>query len=81
MRPIGSSRTNPTPLLSQYHWIAHHPVKTFNMNEATITCGEDPDYAKRDLYETIAKGGNVKWTMKVQVSRSRWRYASVIAAR
>lgn len=36
------------------------------MNEATITCGEDPDYAKRDLYETIEKGGNVKWTMKVQ---------------
>jgi catalase len=38
------------------------------MNEATITCGEDPDFAKRDLYETIEKGGNVSWTMKVQVS-------------
>ena len=30
--------------------------------------GEDPDYSKRDLYETIDKGGNVKWTMMVQVS-------------
>jgi catalase len=38
------------------------------MNEANITMGEDPDYSKRDLYETIDKGGNVKWTMMVQVS-------------
>lgn len=46
----------------------NEPIKNFNMNEATITCGEDPDFAKRDLYETIEKGGNVSWTMKVQVS-------------
>jgi catalase len=39
------------------------------MNEANITMGEDPDYSKRDLYETIDKGGNVKWTMMVQVSQ------------
>ncbi|KAG7566859.1 hypothetical protein FFLO_01360 [Filobasidium floriforme] len=50
----------------KYHWLLNEPIKNFNMNEATITCGEDPDFAKRDLYETIEKGGSVSWTMKVQ---------------
>lgn len=32
-----------------------------------ITCGVDPDYSKRQLYETIEGGGSYKWTMMVQV--------------
>ena len=29
--------------------------------------GEDPDYSKRDLWETIEGGEEVEWTAKVQV--------------
>ena len=32
-----------------------------------MTQGMDPDYAKRELFETIDKGGNFKWTMMIQV--------------
>lgn len=30
-------------------------------------CGEDPDFAKRDLWQHIEKGGDARWTMFVQV--------------
>jgi catalase len=30
-------------------------------------CGRDPDYAKRDLFEHIEKGGDARWTLNVQV--------------
>jgi catalase len=29
--------------------------------------GLDPDYAKRQLFEKISKGGKISWTMHVQV--------------
>lgn len=29
--------------------------------------GVDPDYAKRQLYETIHQGGAFRWTMYIQV--------------
>ena len=32
--------------------------------------GEDPDYSKRDLWETIEGGEEVEWTAKVQVMNS-----------
>ncbi|KAK8853031.1 hypothetical protein IAR55_003732 [Kwoniella newhampshirensis] len=32
-----------------------------------MTQGIDPDYSKRQLYETINKGGSYKWTMMIQV--------------
>jgi catalase len=45
----------------------------FNMEEATRICGENPDYAKQELWELIESGGAAKWTMKVQVrSKLPW---------
>lgn len=29
-------------------------------------CGEDPDYAKRDLWEHIEQGNTCNWTLKIQ---------------
>lgn len=35
----------------KYHWLSEHGSKQFNFDEALVACGEDPDYAKRDLFE------------------------------
>jgi len=51
----------------KYHWRPHHGTKQFTFEEATMMAGVDPDHSKRDLYETIEKGGSYKWTMMVQV--------------
>lgn len=29
--------------------------------------GEDPDFAKRDLFDHIENGGDARWTMLIQV--------------
>ncbi len=55
---------------SQYHWRSEQGVKQFDYEETLQVQGEDPDYAKRDLYETIDKGGSLKWTLFVQVERT-----------
>ena len=51
----------------KYHFIAKHGQKQFTQEQATQMCGEDPDYSKRDLWETIEKGEEVEWTAMVQV--------------
>ncbi|KAI2603751.1 heme-dependent catalase [Hypoxylon sp. NC1633] len=51
----------------KYHFIAKHGQKQFTYDEAIRTMGEDPDYSKRDLWETIEHGEQVEWTAKVQV--------------
>lgn len=37
--------------------------------------GEEPDYSKRKLFETLEKGDSLKWTMMVQVgpTNEMWR--------
>ncbi|XPS68908.1 Catalase [Ascochyta lentis] len=51
----------------KYHFIAKHGQKQFTQEQATQMCGEDPDYSKRDLWETIENGEEVEWTAKIQV--------------
>lgn len=51
----------------KYHFIAKHGQKNFTEPEAIRISGEDPDYSKRDLWETIEAGEEVEWTAKVQV--------------
>ncbi|KAF2123366.1 heme-dependent catalase [Dothidotthia symphoricarpi CBS 119687] len=51
----------------KYHFIAKHGQKQFTQEEATKMCGEDPDYSKRDLWETIERGEEIEWTALVQV--------------
>lgn len=51
----------------KWHFRAEHGQKQFTMPEATKMCGEDPDYSKRDLWDTIEKGEPVAWKAHVQV--------------
>ncbi|SCV73302.1 BQ2448_7228 [Microbotryum intermedium] len=46
----------------KFHWISQQGTK----NMATKICGEDPDYAKRDLWEHIEKRGDARWTFAIQ---------------
>ncbi|BGP05978.1 hypothetical protein JCM10049v2_001797 [Rhodotorula toruloides] len=51
----------------KHHWICQQEKKNFTYDEAVRMCGEDPDYAKRDLWEYIENGNAARWTMKVQL--------------
>ncbi|KAI1469099.1 heme-dependent catalase [Daldinia caldariorum] len=53
----------------KYHFIAKHGRKQFTYDEALRKMGEDPDYSKRDLWETIEHGEQVEWTAKVQIMK------------
>ncbi|CAE6479979.1 unnamed protein product [Rhizoctonia solani] len=51
----------------KYHWRSKQGTKEFTHEEAIAMCGEDPDFAKRDLWQHIETGGDARWTMFVQV--------------
>ncbi|KAI1428863.1 catalase-like domain-containing protein [Xylaria sp. FL1777] len=51
----------------KYHFLAKHKQKTFTDAEAIRTCGEDPDYSKRDLWSAIENGEELEWVAKVQI--------------
>lgn len=51
----------------KYHFIAKHGQKQFTEPEAIRISGEDPDYSKRDLWDTIEAGEEIEWTAMVQV--------------
>lgn len=42
-------------------------IKNLNRHEADRLAGVDPDYALRDLYDSIATGNFPSWTMYIQV--------------
>ena len=54
----------------KYHFIPKHGTAQFTDEEATKMSGMDPDYSKRDLWETIEKGEEVEWTAKVQIMQA-----------
>lgn len=67
---VGCAHTCGDPLSklnSQYHWLSRQGVRQFNHDESLKVCGEDPDFAKRDLFEHIEKGGDARWTLMIQV--------------
>ena len=51
----------------KYHFVSHLGVETIDRHEAMRLAGEDPDVAKRDLYDTLASGQTVSWDMAVQL--------------
>ncbi|KAG8724555.1 hypothetical protein FRC09_017264 [Ceratobasidium sp. 395] len=51
----------------KYHWISQQGTKEFTNEEAIEMCGQDPDFAKRDLWNHIENGGDARWKMFVQV--------------
>lgn len=51
----------------KYHFIAEHGQKQLDQPEAIRISGENPDYSKQQLWETIEAGQEWKWTAKVQI--------------
>jgi catalase len=51
----------------KFHWVCLQGIKNFTADEAGRMKGEDPDFAQRDLVESIDKGAFPKWALKVQV--------------
>lgn len=51
----------------KYHWVCGQEKKQFKWEEAVRMSGEDPDFAKRDLFEHIENGGEATWTLCVQL--------------
>lgn len=54
----------------KYHFKAEAGIRNLTREEANRLCGEDPDHATRDLYETIAGGGEAAWRVYVQIMTS-----------
>jgi catalase len=51
----------------KFHFKTQQGNKTLTGVEAEVLKGKDPDYAQRDLVETISKGDFPKWALKIQV--------------
>lgn len=51
----------------QYHFKTDQGIKNLTAEEAARLKSEDPDYATRDLYESIERGEVASWTWYVQI--------------
>jgi catalase len=51
----------------KYHFKTDQGIKTLTADEAAAIVGEDADFHRRDLYQTIARGEVPSWTLYVQV--------------
>jgi catalase len=51
----------------KYHWKPKKGVQCLDRHEATRLAGEDPDFLTRDLWNTIAEGGEVEYELYVQL--------------
>jgi len=51
----------------KYHWKPKAGVQCLDRHEATRLAGVDPDYLTRDLWDTIAKGGEIEYELCVQL--------------
>ena len=50
----------------RYKIVSSQGIKNFSFPEAVKMCGEDPDFAKRDLWQHIEDGGAAEWIWYVQ---------------
>ena len=51
----------------KFHFKTAQGIKNFTNDEAVKMKGIDPDFAQRDLFESIDKGEFPKWNVKIQV--------------
>lgn len=51
----------------KYHFKSEQGIQNLTREEAVKIAGEDPDHATRDLYNTIAAGGEAAWKVSVQI--------------
>ncbi|CAJ0576852.1 unnamed protein product, partial [Mesorhabditis spiculigera] len=55
------------PIYCKFHFKTKQGNKFLEDKEATKLAGEDPDYAIRDLFNSIEKGFFPEWTMYIQI--------------
>ena len=53
----------------KFHWQCHQEKEQLTWEETEKIQGVDPDYSKRELFELIEAGGEVKWTLFLQVMK------------
>ena len=51
----------------RYRFKSEQGLKNFTFQESVQMCGEDPDFAKRDLWQHIASGQTAVWTVQYQM--------------
>ncbi len=51
----------------KYHFKTDQGIECLTQEEADRIAGEDADYHRRDLFETIQRGDHPSWTLKVQI--------------
>jgi len=51
----------------KFHILSMQGVKGFNMNQAKIVAGEDPNFLNRDLLQAIDQGNFPRWRFCIQV--------------
>lgn len=49
------------------HYITEQGIKNFKSQEAVELAGKDPDWATRDLFNTLENGGTASWKAYVQI--------------
>lgn len=53
----------------KFHWKCHQKKNQLTWEETEKIQGVDPDFSKRELFELLENGGEVKWTMYLQVMK------------
>jgi len=51
----------------KFHWKCKQPKRQLTQEQCEKIQGVDPDYSKRELFELLEEGGEVKWVMEIQV--------------
>jgi catalase len=51
----------------KYHFKTDQGISCFTADEALVQAAEDPDFHRRDLFSTIARGEHPSWTLYVQI--------------
>ncbi|KKM98076.1 hypothetical protein LCGC14_1161700, partial [marine sediment metagenome] len=51
----------------KYHFKTNQGIDYLTQDEADTLAGQDGDYHRRDLFDSIKAGNNPSWTMKVQI--------------
>lgn len=51
----------------KFHFKTDQGIKNLSAQKAVELSGTDPDYAIRDLYNSIARGDYPSWTLYIQV--------------
>jgi len=55
------------PYYVKFHFKTDQKIKNLSTERAGQLAGDDPDYATRDLFNSIASGNFPTWTLKIQI--------------